>query len=136
MEAIMSKTYDFLKECGTFFVATVNGSAPAARPFGAVMELGGALYLSTANTKAVYAQLTKNGQIQIVAMKAGTGDWIRIDGRAIEVYDVNVKQAMLDACPALNHHFQSKDCARFALFKVAEMEAFLYANHEVIQLDP
>ena len=132
----MSQTYDFLKECGTFFVVTVNGNAPAARPFGAVMELDGALYLSTANTKDVYAQLTKNGQIQIVAMKAGTRDWIRIDGRAIEVYDVNVKQVMLDACPALNNHFESKDCAHFALFKVVEMEASLYTNNGVVKLDP
>lgn len=30
----MSKAYDFLKECGAFFVLTVNGDCPAGRPFG------------------------------------------------------------------------------------------------------
>lgn len=43
----MSKAYDFLKECGSFFVLSINGDYPAGRPFGAVMEVGDYLYLST-----------------------------------------------------------------------------------------
>lgn len=34
----MSKAYEFLKECGAFFVLSINGDYPAGRPFGAVME--------------------------------------------------------------------------------------------------
>ena len=30
----MSKVYEFLKECGSFFVLTINGDYPAGRPFG------------------------------------------------------------------------------------------------------
>lgn len=37
-DKIMSKEYDFLKECGYFYVLTINGDYPAGRPFGAVME--------------------------------------------------------------------------------------------------
>jgi len=37
----MSKTYEFLKECGAFYVVTVNDNNPAVRPFGAVMEYDG-----------------------------------------------------------------------------------------------
>ena len=29
----MSKAYEFLKECGSFFVLTLNGDYPAGRPF-------------------------------------------------------------------------------------------------------
>lgn len=43
----MSKAYDFLKECGSFFVLSINGEYPAGRPFGAVMEVGEDLFLST-----------------------------------------------------------------------------------------
>ena len=43
----MSKAYQFLKECGAFFVLSINGEYPAGRPFGAVMEVGEYLYLST-----------------------------------------------------------------------------------------
>lgn len=35
----MSKAYEFLKECGAFFVLTLNGEYPAGRPFGA--DVGG-----------------------------------------------------------------------------------------------
>ena len=36
----MSQAYEFLKECGSFFVLTINGDYPAGRPFGAVMKIG------------------------------------------------------------------------------------------------
>ena len=55
----MSKTFDFLKGCGPFFVTTVSsadeGVAPAARPFGGIMEYEGELYFGTSNTKQVYS---------------------------------------------------------------------------------
>jgi uncharacterized pyridoxamine 5'-phosphate oxidase family protein len=56
------------------------------------MELDGELYLSTANTKEVYSQLKRNPSVQIVALKAGTRDWVRIDGKAVEVFDIDSKQ--------------------------------------------
>lgn len=34
----MSKEYEFLKQCGYFYVLTINDKFPAGRPFGAVME--------------------------------------------------------------------------------------------------
>ena len=41
----MSKVYEFLKECGYFYVLTINGDYPAGRPFGAVMEYYNKLYI-------------------------------------------------------------------------------------------
>lgn len=35
----MSKAYEFLKECGSFFVLTINNDFPAGRPFGAVRNI-------------------------------------------------------------------------------------------------
>jgi len=122
-------------ECGIFFVTTVSGADPAARPFGAVMEYEGELYFSTANTKAVYSQLKENPSLQIVALKAGTRDWIRINGKAVEVFDFEAKQAMLDACPVLLRHFDSKYHERFALFKVSEMKSMLHTASGVIDLE-
>ena len=131
----MSKTYEFLKQCGTFFVTTVNGTHPAARPFGAVMEYEEELYISTANTKEVYSHLIANPFIQVVAIKTGTRDWIRISGKAIEVSDVNIKQAMLDAYPALLKRFDTNECDFFALFKISEMKSSLYSNNGVTILN-
>ena len=121
----MSKAYGFLKQCGVYFLVTMNGNAPAARPFGSIVEIEGELYFTTANTKAVYAQLIQNSAIQIVALKAGTRNWIRIDGKAVEVHDLELKQATLDADLGLLKHFKTADCERFSLFKVIEMKTSL-----------
>ena len=34
----MSKEYEFIKECGYFYVLTINKDFPAGRPFGEMME--------------------------------------------------------------------------------------------------
>lgn len=47
----MSKAYEFLKECGVFFISTINNEKPEVRPFGAIMEYDDQLYFSTSNSK-------------------------------------------------------------------------------------
>ena len=76
----MSKAYEFLKECGSFFVLSINGEYPAGRPFGAVMEVGDDLYLSTNDMNDAHKQMRENEHIQIVAKKAESREWIRITG--------------------------------------------------------
>lgn len=129
----MSKTYDFLKECGIYYIATVNENAPAVRPFGAVMEYDGELYISTAKYKSVYEQFIKNNRIQIVALKTGTRDWIRIDGKIVEIHNLDIKQAMLDDSEKLAKRFD-KDSEDFALLKIIEMESAVNINGEFIRL--
>ena len=129
----MSKTYEFLKKCGTFYVATINENAPAVRPFGAVMEYKGDLYISTAKYKDVYEQFIKCELIQIIALKAGTRDWIRIDGKAVETHDLNTKQAMLDACPNLAKRFEPEN-EHYALFKITELRSAMNINGEFVKL--
>ncbi|SJT99693.1 Uncharacterized conserved protein [Clostridioides difficile] len=51
----MSKSFEFLKSCGVFFLTTINGEVPASRPFGAVMEYERNLYISTAYSKSQYS---------------------------------------------------------------------------------
>lgn len=65
----MSKAYEFLKECECFYVLTINKGFPAGRPFGAVMEHGGKVFISTNNKNEAHKQLRSNGNIQIVAKK-------------------------------------------------------------------
>lgn len=124
----MSKTYEFLAQCGTFFVSTIQNGQPQTRPFGAVMEYEGEIYISTANTKSVYSQLLQDPAIQVVGLKPGSRRWVRISGRAVEVKDLARKQNMLDACPVLNKRFGSKECEYFALFKIVDMQSFLMTD--------
>lgn len=130
----MSETFSFIKECGPFFISTVNGDAPAVRPFGGMMEYNGSLYVATSTQKDVYRQLKANPNVQIVSLKAQEKAWIRVDGKAIEVFDLDSKQAMLDACPPLLKNFPTKEEPTLALFQITEMTAKLYAGGQVRQL--
>ena len=125
----MSQTFDFLRECGVFFVLTVNGNSPAGRPFGAVMEYEGILYFSTAKTKAVYQQLIENPAMQLIALKPGTRQWVRVSGTAVACETVSLKQRMLDACPALKKRFPAADGEDFALFALVNSTSCLHTDN-------
>ena len=114
----MSKAYDFLKECGSFFVLTINDGCPAGRPFGAVMEVGDDLYLSTNDMNQAHKQMRENEHIQIVAKKADSREWIRITGLASECDDMELKNRMLEECPILKQRFGAVGMEHFIMFKV------------------
>lgn len=114
----MSKAYEFLKECGSFFVLTINDGYPAGRPFGAVMEVGDDLYLSTNDMNQAHKQMRENEHIQIVAKKAESREWIRITGVATECNDKELKDRMLEECPILQQRFGAVGMEHFIMFKV------------------
>lgn len=114
----MSKAYEFLKECGVFFVLTMNGDYPAGRPFGAVMEVGENLYLATNDMNQAHKQMRENEHIQIVAKKATSREWIRITGIASECKDKAFKQKMYEEIPILKKHYASAEAEHFLMFKV------------------
>ena len=115
----MSKEFDFIKECGCFYVLTINGDSPAGRPFGAVMEDNGFLYISTHDGNKAHKQLRQNGNIQILAKKDGKREWLRITGIAEECAEVELKQKMLLECPNLQKHFSSENDEHFLLFRIS-----------------
>lgn len=114
----MSKEYEFLKQCGYFYVLTINEAFPAGRPFGAVMECGKKLYIATHDGNNVHKQLRKNGNIQIIAKKDGTREWLRITGQATECNDISMKEKMLEECPILSKHYPSADYEHYLLFQI------------------
>ena len=114
----MSKAYEFLKECGSFFVLTLNGDYPAGRPFGAVMEVGDYLYLSTNDMNSAHKQMREHNKIQIVAKKPDSREWIRITGIATECDDKDLKEQMLVECPILQQRFGEVGMEHFIMFQV------------------
>lgn len=121
----MSDVYEFLRDCGSFWVSTVNGSLPAMRPFGAAMEYKGYLYISSGRGKAVYEQLKQNPAIQIAALKHGTRTWVRISGRAVEDSDPDARWNMFQDCPALWKRHSGPEAPSFVLFRLEDVEALL-----------
>ena len=53
----MEEVYEFLKKCGTFYIATEEGNQPRVRPFGVVNIFEGKLYIQTGKSKNVSSKL-------------------------------------------------------------------------------
>lgn len=119
----MSKAYEFLKECSCFYVLTINGEFPAGRPFGAVMEYEDKLYIATNTKNKAHKQLRANGNIQILAKKDETREWLRITGKAEECNEMEMKEKMLKECPILLNRFSSANDEIFLLFQVDVLKA-------------
>lgn len=50
----MQRIYDFLKEAGTYYLATVDGDQPRVRPFGTVDLYKGRLGIQTGKKKELF----------------------------------------------------------------------------------
>lgn len=91
----MNEVLEYLKSCGTFYLATSEDGQPHVRPFGAVCEFDGKLYIVTNNQKKVYQQMKENKKVEICGMHKGT--WIRVEGEVSEDLRREARVAMMDA---------------------------------------
>ncbi|MBQ9083053.1 MAG: pyridoxamine 5'-phosphate oxidase family protein [Clostridia bacterium] len=104
----MKEVYEFLKQCGTYYLATVEGDQPRVRPFGTVDLYEGKLYIQTGKVKAVARQMKANPKVEISAM-ARDGRWIRIAAEAVLDERVEAQAHMLDAYPSLKRMYAAGD---------------------------
>ena len=103
----MKEVYDFLKSCGTYYLATVEGDQPRVRPFGTVAIFDGKLYIQTGKVKPVSHQLHANPKAEICAF--ADGKWIRVAGKLIADERVEAKKHMLDDYPQLRGMYDEND---------------------------
>jgi len=103
----MKEALQFLKDAGTFYLATVDGDQPRVRPFGAVAEFEGKLYIVTNNQKDVYKQMQNNPKIEISGM--ANGKWIRLSGEAVRDDRFEARKTMLDENPSLRNMYSEND---------------------------
>lgn len=103
----MEKVVKFLKDAGTYYLATVEGDHPRVRPFGTAHIFEGKLYIQTGKKKDVSKHLHINPKAEICAFK--DGEWIRVAGELIEDDRVEARQSMLDAYPSLKSMYAADD---------------------------
>lgn len=103
----MNEVLKYLQDCGTFYLATVEGEQPHVRPFGAVCEFEGKLYIVTNNQKDVYKQMKANKKVEISAMNNGT--WIRLNGIVKEDTRREARVAMMEANESLQSMYSVDD---------------------------
>lgn len=104
----MNKAAQFLADSKTFYLATTEDDQPRVRPFGAVMEWEGKVYICTNNKKEVYAQIQKNPKVEISAMDQSF-NWIRIAGKLVTDNRREAREAMLKAQPGLENMYKLDD---------------------------
>lgn len=104
----MNEVYEFLKESGTFFVATTEGNQPRVRPFGVVDLFEGRLYIQTGKVKKVFAQMQKNPKVELCAM-GQNGTWMRVEAAVVRDDRIEARQHMLDANPSLKNMYAADD---------------------------
>lgn len=103
----MEEVYKFLKECGVYYLATVDGNQPRVRPFGTCEIYENHLYIQTGKSKEVYKQIIDNSNVELCAFKDGT--WIRVSGKLIEDDRLEAKKDMLDKNPDLRRMYSEYD---------------------------
>ena len=103
----MERVYEFLKNAGTYYLATVEGDQPRVRPFGTAHIFEGKLYIQTGKVKPCSKQLAANPKAEICAFAGGK--WIRIAGELIDDDRFEAKKAMLDAYPNLRGSYDEND---------------------------
>ena len=104
----MQEVLEFLKENPVFYIATVEGDQPRVRPFGAVTEFEGKLYICTNNTKKVFNQIQKNPKIEIFGMgKKGLN--IRVEGKCFSDNRREAKEKMLADNEVLKNMYSLDD---------------------------
>lgn len=103
----MEKVVQFLKDAGTYYLATVDGDQPRVRPFGTAHVFEGKLYIQTGKSKDVSKQLHANPKAEICAFH--DGKWLRVAGELVSDDRREAKASMLDAYPSLQSMYSADD---------------------------
>lgn len=110
----MNEVYEFLKECGTYYLATIDNDTPRVRPFGTINIFEDKLYIQTGKSKDVYKQIISNPNVEICAFN--NGKWIRVNGKLIPDDRRVAKKDMLDKYPELRAMYNEEDDNTIVLY--------------------
>ena len=103
----MQQVYNFLKSCGTYYIATVEGDQPRVRPFGTINLFENKLYIQSGHVKQFAQQIKANPKVEICAFNGK--EWIRVNGILVEDTRIEAKKSMLDAYPELRSMYDEND---------------------------
>jgi len=105
----MAEVQEYLKDCGAFFIATVDGDQPHVRAFGVSEIIDGRLYIMTGKVKDVYKQMAANGKFEICALKKSGSEWMRLSGVLVNDETLAVKEEFLKRNEELKSMYKADD---------------------------
>lgn len=103
----MNEVYEFIKKCGTYYLATVEDGQPRNRPFGTVNIFEGKLYIQTGKKKDVSRQIQQNPCVELCCFNGQ--EWLRLSGKLVRDDRVEPKAAMLEQYPDLKGMYSPTD---------------------------
>ena len=110
----MKEVQEFLKDCGVYYLATIDNDKPRVRPFGTAEIYNDHLYIQTGKKKDVFKQIEKNSNVELCAFKDGR--WIRVSGNLIADDSIEAKKDMLDKNPNLRSMYDENDDNTIVLY--------------------
>jgi len=110
----MKEVQEFLKECGVYYLATIDGDIPRVRPFGTAEIFDGHLYIQTGKKKDVAKQIMASPMVEICAFK--DGKWLRVCGKLVNDERIEAKKDMLDKNPGLRRMYDENDDNTMVLY--------------------
>ena len=129
----MERVCKFLKDAGTYYLATVEGDQPRVRPIGTAHIFEGKLYIQTGKVKEVYKQIKENPKAEICACMKD--QWLRVSGELMEDDRREARQSMLDDYPSLQSMYSADDgnTAVFYFRNATAVFSSFHAEPEVIK---
>lgn len=121
----LKKLHQFLKDAGTYYLATEDGDTPRVRPFGTALLFEDKIYVLTAKDKNVSKQLEKNPRFELSAMDTPER-WIRVSGKMVEDNRMEVHNAILEEYPHLKNSYTAGDSNTNTLYFEVE-SAIIYS---------
>ena len=103
----MQEVCEFLKKCGTYYLATEDGGQPRVRPFGTVNLFDGKLYIQTGKKKNVAKQIAANPKVELCGMSGN--EWLSVSAPLVEDARIEAQKSMLDAYKDLKKMYQAGD---------------------------
>ena len=116
----MEEVYAFLKACGTYYLATVEGDQPGVRPFGTMDIFDSRLTIQTGRKKDVARQIFQNPKVELCGFHGGK--WLRVAAKAVEEPRLEAQEHMLDAYPNLRNRYAPGD-GNNLIFALTEVTA-------------
>ena len=128
----MKRVEQFLKEAGTYYLATMERDQPRVRPFGTSHIFEDKLYIQTGKVKEVSKQLHENPKAEICACKGN--EWMRVSGELVEDDRVEARQSMLDDYPSLQKMYAADDGNTEVFYFKNATAVFFSFDHEPVTI--
>lgn len=118
----MERALDFLRDHKEIALATCEGNLPKMRIFQIMKRECNVLYFATSREKAIYRELVKNPNVEILAYADNVS--VRCSGMVNFDVEDDTKQWIYDNNPVLPRLYSSYDKLVYFRLPVAEMDYY------------